>query len=62
MSITASPYIIERVTHKRWSDPPTDYSQGVKARWDAIAPLYTLQRTKEPGPVGKVVGIRARGR
>jgi hypothetical protein len=57
-----SPYIIERITHKRWPSAVTDYSKNVAARWDAIAPLYTAQRTKEPGPVGKVVGIWARGR
>jgi len=44
--------LIERLTHKSWPLPPTDYSVGVAERWEAIKPLYVLMRNKETKPKG----------
>jgi hypothetical protein len=38
---------IERVTHVRWPELPPDYSRNVQSRWDAIRPMYLLERNRE---------------
>jgi hypothetical protein len=40
--------ITERVTHKRWPQPPADHRpEAVQARWKAMQPVYQAQRIKE---------------
>jgi hypothetical protein len=39
--------ITERVTLRRWPNPPQDYSPAaVAARWEAMKPLYDATRNK----------------